>query len=182
MWHNLSPTEKKPWQAAAKSAKEEHLRVHPDYKYSPRKPGEKKKRQPRKAKQTPNFDAGPSFLDLSPVPQLTERAHNHVGLLTALDTPPLADQELVGCGNTFTDDTAQMVKPMTTPGTEMEDPGHVDYLHDSESVRHDRLEAEFGQDFEEIMPFDMFGEDTFVFRAGAEGNSMLQQHHLWPCR
>nr|AAO37761.1 mating-type protein MAT1-2 [Plenodomus lingam] len=51
IWHAFSPDEKKVWQTAAKNAKEEHSRQHPDYKYSPRKPGEKKKRQSRKAKQ-----------------------------------------------------------------------------------------------------------------------------------
>jgi hypothetical protein len=51
IWRNLTPKQKKHWQDAAQVAKEEHKRMHPDYKYSPRKPGEKKKRQSRKAKQ-----------------------------------------------------------------------------------------------------------------------------------
>lgn len=50
IWRNYTPAEKKPWVAAAVAAKKEHIRQHPDYKYSPRKPGQKKKRQSRKAK------------------------------------------------------------------------------------------------------------------------------------
>ncbi|CAN9280242.1 unnamed protein product [Alternaria alternata] len=34
IWRSLTPEGKKPWQAAAQSAKEEHLRQHPDYKFS----------------------------------------------------------------------------------------------------------------------------------------------------
>ncbi|KAF2118225.1 hypothetical protein BDV96DRAFT_380450 [Lophiotrema nucula] len=40
--------------AQARLAKEEHQRVFPDYKYAPRKPGQKKKRQSRKARAAPS--------------------------------------------------------------------------------------------------------------------------------
>ena len=55
----------------------------------------------------------------------------------------------------------------------MEDLAPIASLHDSESLRHDRLEAEFGADLEGIMPFDLFGEEAFAFRVGADGNATL---------
>lgn len=46
-------------------------------------------------------------------------------------------------------------------------------LHDSESLRHDRLEAEFGADLGIDMPLELFGEEALAFRAGADGNATL---------
>lgn len=46
-------------------------------------------------------------------------------------------------------------------------------LHDAESLRHDRLQAEFGIEFDTSMSFDSFGEESFAFRAGADGNATL---------
>lgn len=174
MWHGLSPAEKKPWQAAAKSAKEEHLRVHPDYKYSPRKPGEKKKRQSRRPKQAPTFAADPSLFNSPPIPDLTAPTHNDIESATLAQLPPSAVYEIpIDFGATFAADVAQLMEPTTLLGMEMEDLVSVDYLHDSESLRHDRLEAEFGADLEGTMPFDLFGEEAFAFRAGADGNATL---------
>ncbi|KAF2271215.1 hypothetical protein CC78DRAFT_485010, partial [Lojkania enalia] len=48
-WKQLPAAKKDEWRAEAKMAKEEHERLYPDYKYCPRKPGQKKKRQSRKA-------------------------------------------------------------------------------------------------------------------------------------
>nr|AER26918.1 MAT1-2-1 mating-type protein [Phoma herbarum] len=173
MWHGLSPTEKKPWQAAAKSAKEEHLRVHPDYKYSPRKPGEKRKRQSRKTKQAPAFAADPGLFSFSPIPESAAFAHNDLDLLSPAETLPLADEVSVNFGDAFTAEVTRLVEPTTLLGMEIDDLVPVDYLHDSESLRHDRLEAEFGFDQDEIMPFEQFGEEAFAFRAGADGNATL---------
>jgi transcription factor SOX7/8/10/18 (SOX group E/F) len=172
MWRELSPSEKKPWQAAAKSAKEEHLRVHPDYKYSPRKPGEKKKRQSRKAKQAPTFAADTSLFDFSPVPELATFTHDtpSIGIT---EGPSTVSRAPVDFGAAFTADMAQLMQPTTLLSMEMEDLVPIDFLHDSETLRHDRLEAEFGADLEGTMPFDLFGEEAFAFRAGADGNATL---------
>ncbi|KAF2653976.1 hypothetical protein K491DRAFT_601765, partial [Lophiostoma macrostomum CBS 122681] len=48
-WKAMSEDEKDVWRKAAEKEKEQHAIMYPDYKYSPRKPGEKKKRQSRKA-------------------------------------------------------------------------------------------------------------------------------------
>jgi hypothetical protein len=174
MWRNLSPAEKKPWQAAAELKKKEHLRVHPDYKYSPRKPGEKKKRRSRKPRQAPTFAADPSLFNFSPVPDLTSPPHDDLEPATIAQLPPSTVYERPTNFNaTFVADVAQLMEPSTLLGLEMEDLVPVDYQHDSESLRHDRLEAEFGADLEGTMPFDLFGEEAFAFRAGADGNATL---------
>lgn len=172
MWHSLSPSEKKPWQAAAKSAKEEHLRTHPDYKYSPRKPGEKKKRQSRKAKEAPTFVADPTLFNFSPVPELTTLAQDTTSVVHTEVSPAMSDASL-DFSASFTADVTQLMEPTTLIGMGMEDLDPIDFLHDSESLRHDRLEAEFGPDLEGTMPFDLWGEEAFAFRAGADGNATL---------
>nr|AER26936.1 MAT1-2-1 mating-type protein [Longididymella vitalbae] len=174
MWHSLSPAEKKPWQAAAKSAKEEHLRVHPDYKYSPRKPGEKKKRQTRRAKQAPTFSADTGLFEFLPVPELTTVAQSDFesAALEGLPLPANSDDP-INFGVTFAADVAQLMEPTAMLGVEMDHLVPTEYLHDSESLRHDRLEAEFGADLEGDMPFDLFGEESFAFRPGADGNATL---------
>lgn len=174
MWRGLSPVEKRPWQAAAESAKKEHLRMHPDYKYSPRKPGEKKKRQSRKPKQTPTFAADPSLFIFSPTPDLTVSSNNHPEPATTLQLPTSAVYESpMDFDTTFAADVAHLMEPTTLSGTGMEDLVPVEYLHESESLRHDRLEAEFGAELDCIMPFDLFGEEAFAFRDGADGNATL---------
>nr|ANK36053.1 MAT1-2-1 [Didymella tanaceti]ANK36062.1 MAT1-2-1 [Didymella tanaceti]AOG62189.1 MAT1-2-1 mating type protein [Didymella tanaceti] len=174
IWHGLSPAEKRPWQAAAKSAKEEHLRAHPDYKYSPRKPGEKKKRQSRKSKQAPTFLADPNLFNFLPVPDLTPPSLDDVESIALAQLPPSSIyQSPIDFGAVFAADVAHLIEPATLLGMEMDDLVTVDYLHDSESLRHDRLETEFGTDLEGTMPFDLFGEEAFAFRAGADGNATL---------
>lgn len=174
IWHGLSPADKKPWQAAAKSAKDEHSRVHPDYKYSPRKPGEKKKRQSRKAKQAPAFAANPSLFDVSPVPEMTTAAHDDPQTTVLAEfTPPTVTEAPVDFGANFVADVAQLMDETTLLGLDMTALVPNEFLHDTESLRHNKLEAEFGDDFEGTMPFDLFGEEALAFRAGADGNATL---------
>lgn len=174
MWQSLSPSDKKEWQAAAKSAKEAHLRAHPDYKYSPRKPGEKKKRQSRKAKQAPAFAADPSAFDITPVPELTALARNdHVfDSLAQVSTSAVCEIPM-DFGAALATDVAQLMEPTTLLGLNIDELTPVEFLHDSESLRHDRLEAEFGADLDGLMPFDLYGEEAFAFRAGADGDATL---------
>ncbi|KZM23310.1 uncharacterized protein EKO05_0004459 [Ascochyta rabiei] len=173
MWHDLSPAEKKPWQAAAKSAKAEHLRAHPDYKYCPRKPGEKKKRRSRKGKQVPTFAADPALFKFSLVPESTVYTHNNLEPLSLAEALPPVGELHVDFGAAFAADVAQMIEPTTLLGMDMDNLVPADYLHDAESLRHDRLEAEFGLNLEGTMPFELFGEEAFAFRAGADGNATL---------
>ncbi|KAJ8110708.1 hypothetical protein OPT61_g6516 [Boeremia exigua] len=160
IWHGLSPLEKKPWKAAAKSAKEEHLRVHPDYKYSPRKPGEKKKRQSRKAKHAPTSIAESSLFKFSPAPELTTVAQGVPDQTAIIELPMSTDHEApLDFDTIFATDVAQLMDPTTLLGMELDGLVPVNYVHDSESLRHERLEAEFGAELEVSMPFDLFGEE-----------------------
>nr|BAP25505.1 mating type protein 2 [Pseudopyrenochaeta lycopersici] len=163
IWHGFSPAEKKPWQTAAKSAKEEHLRQHPDYRYSPRKPGEKKKRQSRKAKRATIAAGKTDVPSLQFDSDMTTTALNiHHFSSTS------ADSFIINAGDTFVDDIAQLAK--LSEGTL---PQISDYPHDSESLRHDRLNAEFASNLGTNIPFELFGEEAFAFRAGADGNATL---------
>lgn len=174
IWRSLSAAERKPWQAQAEEAKKVHLREHPDYKYSPRKPGEKKKRQSRKPKQAPTFATDSSLFNFSPSEDLTSPSHNDIETATVFQLPTYKVFDMpINFGTTLTADAAQLIQPTTLLGLGMEDLIPVDYQHDSESLRHDRLEAEFGTDLEGTMPFDLFGEEAFAFRAGADGSVTL---------
>ena len=174
MWRNLSPADKKMWQAEAKAAKEAHLRAHPDYKYSPRKPGEKKKRQSRKAKQAPTFTASPSTLDNSSVPVPTTLTPIAGQSTTPPQLSAVATYDApINFGDMFAADVAQLMTPSSPMGVQVGNPLPASYLHDAESNRHRMLEAEFGTGLDGIMPFDLFDEDTFAFRAGADGDAML---------
>lgn len=174
MWRSLSPADKKKWQAEAKAAKEAHLQAHPDYKYSPRKPGEKKKRQSRKAKQAPTFTASPSVFDISSVPVPTILAPVASQSITSAQLPVTATYDTpIDFGAMFTPDAAQVMMPSSPMGVQVGNPLPNNYLHDAEGFRHRMLEAEFGAGFDSIMPFDLFDEDAFAFRAGADGDAVL---------
>jgi len=166
MWHSLPPAEKKQWQAAAKSAKEEHLRQHPDYRYSPRKPGEKKKRQSRKANRA--VALGTEFFNFQSFANTTTLAPDSYLIPTTIP-----DNVTTSLGDIFDGDTAQPVESVTFLETDLQQPLPIDYTHDSESFRHDRLEAEFAADLGTNMPFYMYNEDAFAFRDGADGNATL---------
>ncbi|RYP72099.1 hypothetical protein DL771_004430 [Monosporascus sp. 5C6A] len=56
-WKTLAPSEKRPWEDLARQEKLEHKRNNPHYKYQPRRPGEIKKRNARKAAGTLNISS-----------------------------------------------------------------------------------------------------------------------------
>jgi hypothetical protein len=173
IWHALSPAEKTPWQAAAKSAKDEHLRQHPDYKYSPRKPGQKKKRQSRKAKRAAMAAAGTKILDFNSVSSFTQSP-----VETNMEPAVTADAVPADTVDSFVNDAAQIADPIDLFDFNIPDePMNIDFLRDAETLRHDRLEAEFGAAFDMEMPFDMFGDDALAFRAGANNNVTLPGYY-----
>lgn len=168
IWRELTPAQKKPWQAAAKAAKEEHLRLHPDYKYSPRKPGEKKKRQSRKAKQAANVMNGTATLDFALVPEIA---------MTANETNSTFTNTTEIDFNNFDNDFANNVSDFMDPASFMtiEPQGYLleDQVHNTESVRHDRLQAEMDTELGVNLSYDIFNDEAFAFRAGADGNATL---------
>ncbi|KAI8937566.1 hypothetical protein NX059_005281 [Plenodomus lindquistii] len=170
LWRGLSATEKEPWQAAAKSAKEEHLRQHPDYKYSPRKPGEKKKRQSRKAKRAAASAIGIDVFNLEMTPE--------TGMLSQMQLPQFdfdfttpATTTLGNMVESYTDGTAYFNDPADLMGVIPQE-FSVGYAHDAETLRHARLADEFEVEFDSTLQLDVDG-DFLGFRDGADGNATL---------
>jgi hypothetical protein len=147
IWKSLSPAQKKPWKAAAESAKEEHLRQHPNYKYSPRKPGEKKKRQARKAKNAATAVAGVDLLNFAPVSDMAVLAPG-----TTYPSPSSA-----AVVDTFAQPTAACL------GLES---GSFDHIYDTEPLRHARLEEEFGAEFDVNDPFRLLDDEMVHWMEG----------------
>nr|AEZ02225.1 mating type protein MAT2 [Alternaria botrytis]AIE44395.1 MAT2 [Alternaria botrytis] len=168
IWKSLTPEGKEPWQAAAQSAKEEHLRQHPDYKYSPRKPGEKKKRQSRKAKRASAVATVPEVLNFQLTPNIATTSPS----LTYEPALPVNDIT-ADIGNAFTDDFAQLFEPANVLDTFAQDSVSVDLTYDSESFRHGRLDEEFGMDFNMDATFALLDDEAFAFRDGADGDAIL---------
>jgi transcription factor SOX7/8/10/18 (SOX group E/F) len=168
IWKGLTPEGKEPWQAAAQSAKEEHLRQHPDYKYSPRKPGEKKKRQSRKAKRASAVATAPEVLNF----QLTSNIETASPRLTCESALPVNDVT-ANVGNAFTNDFAQLFEPANVFDTFAQDSVSVDLAYCSESFRHGRLDEEFGMDFNIDATFALLDDEAFAFRDGADGDAIL---------
>lgn len=169
LWRALSPADKKPWQLAAASAKEEHLRQNPDYKYSPRKPGEKKKRQSRKAKRAANNVNNTNFVDFQLPLNMTMPATGHV-----FELVPAEEPVSFNIGNVSFNDVTPIADPFDIMGYLPEDSMPTEVaLHDAESFRHDRLAAEFGNALDMDGSFSWVGDEAFAFRAGADGNATL---------
>jgi hypothetical protein len=168
IWRSLTPEGKKPWQAAAQSAKEEHLRQHPDYKYTPRKPGEKKKRQSRKSKRASAAATVPEVLNFQLTPNIPSTSPS------STYEPALPVEDIAAdVGNAFTDDLAQLFEPANVFDMFAQDPISADFTYDSESFRHGRLDEEFGMDFDMNANFALLDDEAFAFRDGADGNAIL---------
>jgi hypothetical protein len=144
------------------------LQQHPDYKYSPRKPGQKKKRQSHKAKQAPTVSDAPNIIDFASVPDMMPMTFcTDAALLNAFDT------NIGFVDNVFTANFGQLAG--SDPSFELlPDIMAVEgQLHEVESIRHDRLHVEFNGELEANMTFELFGEEVFAFHAGADGNATL---------
>nr|AAD33451.1 mating type protein MAT-2 [Curvularia ellisii] len=167
IWHNLSDEAKQPWRDAAQSAKEEHLRLHPDYKYTPRKPGEKKKRQSRKvskraasvAEQVLQFQISPDLLMFTP-------EGSDQSLLTTNTTG-------AGEGDTISEDVLQFANATGTQEVYSEAPMATNLFYDAEAIRQGLLEAEFGSMFNFDIPFTEIDDGLLSFHDGAIGDVAL---------
>jgi transcription factor SOX7/8/10/18 (SOX group E/F) len=143
------------------------LRQYPDYKYSPRKPGEKKKRQSRKAKRTSAVATVPEVLNF----QLTTNIATSSPSSTYETALPVNDI-IADVGNAFTDDFAQLFEPANMLDMFTQDSVSTN-LHDSESFRHGRLDDEFGFNFGMDASFALLDDDAFAFRDGADADAFL---------
>ncbi|XP_014561193.1 hypothetical protein COCVIDRAFT_33898 [Bipolaris victoriae FI3] len=168
IWHNLSPEAKKPWQDAAKSAKEEHLRQHPNYKYTPRKPGEKKKRQSRKSKRAAATTTAPEVIQFQLSPNLIPTAPE------VTDEPPLAANPVAATGDTACpENVSNRFNLNVFPEIYPQAPMAADFFYNAESIRHGLLDTEFDIDFNMDTTFALFDDEMLAFRDGAEGDATL---------
>lgn len=176
-WATLPVEQKARWQDEALKAKEAHERMYPDYKYNPRKPGEKKKRQSRKSmKAAANAatlnHAGPStamsereIFDFNSFP---DNVVFSSGSTTASESAALT-LDMPNINNILSSDVLQPVQtmPVQTPVARASMPAVQ--LYYAETLRQERLEAEFGNVFN---AYDA-GQDGFAFRDGAEEDATL---------
>jgi hypothetical protein len=166
IWRDFTDEQKLPYKLAAEAGAQELLKKHPNYKYSPRKPGEKKKRQSRKAKQAAAASASQTF-NIASVPEVSLTAFDtNVDFATAPEVNTASAQAM------FTIDLDEFTGPM--PFFESDEAGlPASQLHNAESLRHDRLLSEFDSALDANNTFELFAGDAFAFRAGADGNATL---------
>ncbi|KAK7188723.1 hypothetical protein DPSP01_005624 [Paraphaeosphaeria sporulosa] len=166
-WKKLSPAEKDEWRARAKDAKEEHHRMYPDYKYAPRKPGQKKKRQSRKAAQAAMAATVPANITLQ----------GEIHLPSPMDVSTMDFTQVDNFG-TASDDIALIIHDSLSGGavqpveagdasSRQEPP-----FHDNEIARQDMLDIELGSSFG-FGSLDLFGDEAFAFRDGADASATL---------
>nr|AAO31742.1 mating type 2 protein [Parastagonospora nodorum] len=167
-WRNLTPEEKAFWDAAGARAAEEHDRLYPGYKYNPRKPGEKKKRQSRKAKQAAAAAVESHAFSIAPAPEVN---------LPALDsdidfgTAPGVNSTIAE--SDFTIDLGQFTGPLSFFGLDRAGLAIDSEHHDVESLRQDRLGFELEAALTGNNTFEQVFGDVMAFRAGADGNATL---------
>ena len=146
-WKNLSPDQKGIWKARADAAKAQHERKYPDYKYNPRRPGEKKKRQSRKATR-----------DVRAAAALPNPAISNYGINTASEA---FIRNITGGSAT---DMAQSIS--SYPGTSSQ-ATEAAY----EATRHIAFTDE--TDSLDNVHFELYGDERLAFRNGADGSATL---------
>ncbi|KAF2751952.1 hypothetical protein M011DRAFT_10408 [Sporormia fimetaria CBS 119925] len=114
-WASLTEKEKDFWREEAALKKKAHELMYPDYKFSPRRPGEKKKRQSNKAVKAAKMDVRAAAvalefsLDPQPAPQLTFDFNDFPG--QPLPTAANMTEASLAMPPTFTMDTINAPVP-----------------------------------------------------------------------
>jgi len=142
------------------------MRQHPDYKYSPRKPGQKKKRQSRKAKRAAATKTSQEASKLQPIPNIT-------AVSTVVGTLALTgDGALDGVGNAPIGDFHHLFESDNILEQASQELMTANF-REAESMRQVQLEEEFGEfDFDRLLA--LFDEQqAFAFRDGADNDATL---------
>jgi hypothetical protein len=186
-WKNLDASEQAYWDEQYRLELINHDRKYPGYRYQPRKPGQKKKRQSRKAMRaaatadasttTAVFEAEMINFN-SPTNSSTTTSHP---ISTAEDV--FQDVSFANINKTY--NTLTMThepNPITEDGTigdsqlgeifpvmEFLEPMSAEFLHGAEMFRQQRLEAEFGSP----LTTDLDTEAALGFRDGADKDATL---------
>ncbi|KAJ4358529.1 uncharacterized protein N0V89_003113 [Didymosphaeria variabile] len=166
-WKNLPAAQKDEWRARAKDAKEEHQRMYPDYKYSPRKPGQKKKRQSRKAARAAMTATAPAHI--TPSGEIHSASQSDISPVSVgfdVDTFAASENILDNINDTLFGGSVQMSEVDDAPSQQ----GPL--FHDNETARHNMLEVELDPDFD-FDPYDFLGDEGYAFRDGADASITL---------
>jgi hypothetical protein len=178
VWRNFTPKQKKPWQDAAQSAKEEHKRMHPNYKYSPRRPGQKKKRAAAAAAAIAAI-ADATAVAVTAV--TTTAGTTELGAFNFASPPDMVafDNDFsfeIDFGRDHTDVSNTVVNnfEQLTVSSPSDRPEQEGLLNNNEIwpefFRQDHLYTELGED---LIMDEMANDDFFALRDGADINATL---------
>lgn len=141
--------------------------MYPDYKYSPRKPGQKKKRQSRKSALAAMAVTAPG--------DITLQGQIHLPSPSDIATTLLAPTENFG---TASDDMVCIINDSLFGGAvqpiEADNASSQQALpfHDNEIARQNILDIELGSSFD-FDSLDFFGDEACAFRDGADASATL---------
>ncbi|KAF2820002.1 hypothetical protein CC86DRAFT_398251 [Ophiobolus disseminans] len=171
IWKTFSAEQKEYWKLQAAAGTALHKRLNPDYKYQPRKSSQIKKRQSRKAKQA----SAAATVTAATAPAAAEafRFAPVSEMMVATNNTEVTAAGQANVNNSFASDVAQAIDPTAFFGLQEQHLAHHLQLHETESLRYDRLHAEFDSAIGMNMTFEQFGEEAFAFRAGANGDATL---------
>jgi hypothetical protein len=174
----MTAEEQAPWRKAANDAKQLHNARYPDYKYAPRKPGQKKKRQSRKAVQAAISAPAVTAETAIAVPAVTAEPEI-IDFNSFMDSSPFDDTPEVcfdGAVHSITSIASEVSSSLDRAigdynayyGVQQVDSSED--FHNLEFVRHEMLESQFNSD----LSLEYFEDETQAFRTEANRNvSML---------
>jgi hypothetical protein len=196
-WKNLDKAGKAYWDEQYQLELINHERKYPGYKYQPRKPGQKKRRQSRKAMQAAatadatataaafeaeilDFDSPMDSSTTSSNPTLTvedgtqdvssaniDNTFNTWTLISDLN-PTAQNGTSTNIEDTFPTHGSQL-GDIFFPAIDFFEPMSAEFLHGAEMFRQHRLEAEFGSP----PATDLDAEATLIFRESADEDAAL---------
>ncbi|CAI6335829.1 unnamed protein product [Periconia digitata] len=172
-WRRLAPQEKNEWRERAKEAKEEHKRIYPDYKYNPRKPGQKKKRQSRKqaaaAATTAAQVTEPTAVEpVNTAPEIVD-FNDFIGIIPTVAFGGMRTEFAADAiASNVTDFLAGDIISNGNQGQGMQFAVSQDLHYGNELLRQQALEEEFRIGFEQTLM-----DDNFAFVDGANEDVTL---------
>jgi hypothetical protein len=141
--------------------------MYPDYKYTPRKPGQKKKRQSRKAAQAA-MAANPQAEPTAPrnIPQTSLPDFSSMPLTPTRQTSSPSMDMFDNIADSM---SGGAVRPIEADDASSQ---QGPPFHDNEIARQDLLDIELDSSFD-FDSFDLFGDEAYAFRDGADASITL---------
>lgn len=141
--------------------------MYPDYKYTPRKPGQKKKRQSRKAARAAMTATAPADIAMpSEISSASPANASPMSMTYGMDTATASQDIFDNISDGLVGGPVQSIDASDAQSQ----PGSP---HD-ETTRHDLLDIEFESGFDfDFDQFDLFGDEGYAFRDGADASITL---------